>query len=64
MSKRGETRPWRVAFEWSNGVKGVDTYSRKDEADMNADRIRDYSAMLDDPDRTVTVTVTDRRASR
>jgi hypothetical protein len=56
--KRGSTAPWRVTYVWSNGVKGVASYSTRDLAELNADKIRRNAAHRDDV--TVTVTVTHR----
>ena len=58
MSKRGETRPFRVIFEWSNGVKGVATYGTADEAEMCANEIRRNAEHRND---SVLVVVKDRR---
>lgn len=58
MAKRGERRPWRVTFEWSSGVKGVDTFISQDEAEMRAEKIRKAAEWRDDA--TVTVTVAHR----
>lgn len=40
MAKRGETRPWRVRYEWENGVKGCETFSDEWRAEACADEIR------------------------
>jgi hypothetical protein len=44
MAKRGETRPWRVRFEWANGVKGVDTFRTEEDAERRAREIRERDA--------------------
>lgn len=46
MAKRGETRPYRIRFEWQGtGVKGTETRSTEREA-------RDFAAQLcDNSDR-------------
>lgn len=55
MAKRGEKRPWKVRFEWSNGVKGVITCATEEEADRRASEIRSASEWQPDADVTVTV---------
>jgi len=58
MAKRGERRPWRVRFEWDNGVKGADSYSSESLAELKADEIR---RAAESQDRQVTITIEDRR---
>lgn len=56
MAKRGETRPWRMRFQWSNGIKGVATYETREQADDEARKIQVYAAAFRE-DMTVTTTV-------
>lgn len=37
--KRGQRAPYRVSYEWSNGVKGAKALSSADEADMFTDQL-------------------------
>lgn len=39
MAKRGETRPWRVRFEWANGIKGTITTDAVEYADDHAAKL-------------------------
>lgn len=59
MAKRGETRPWRVTYEWDNGIKGSQSYQTEDHANLKADEIRRNAAHTD---ATVMVTVAHRDA--
>lgn len=45
MAKRGEKRPWKLQFEWDNGVKGSQTFSSEDARDDMAAQIRENAAM-------------------
>lgn len=55
MAKRGERRPWKVRYEWSNGIKGVVTCSTESEAAIHADKIRTAGERRADADVTVMV---------
>lgn len=55
MAKRGERRPWKVEYEWSNGIKGRDAYSSRDLAELHAEMIRDAGERRADADVTVRV---------
>jgi hypothetical protein len=57
MAKRGETRPWRVRYEWENGVKGCETYRTEGDALRFADEVRRNSERND---MTVQIDVTAR----
>jgi hypothetical protein len=57
MAKRGERRPWKVRYEWSNGIKGTDSYTSRDQAEMKAEQIRRTAVARD---MVVTVDVTHR----
>lgn len=55
MAKRGEHLPWKVEFEWSNGVRGRNAYGSEDLANLKAQQIRDAGERRDDADVTVRV---------
>ena len=55
MPKKGSKLPWKVRFEWSNGVKGVRACFTQDDAEMYADEIRRAGEARDDIDVTVVV---------
>lgn len=40
MAKRGETRPWKVYFEWASGIKGKQSFDNEESANMKARSIR------------------------
>jgi hypothetical protein len=44
MAKRGETRPHRLRFTWSNGVKGTETFIDTDRLGMFLDRMKGTAA--------------------
>lgn len=56
MAKRGETRPWRMTYQWLNGPKGVQTFTslegaqhaarRQVETIGGTSRVRDCSVVL------------------
>lgn len=59
MSKRGATRPWKVTYKWEDtGVTGTASYTTRDAAQFNADKIR---RSAQGQDRTATVAVVDGR---
>ena len=39
MAKRGSTRPWRVRFEWENGVTDTDTKTSRGDAEALRDLV-------------------------
>lgn len=39
MPKHGERLPYRVSYEWANGIKGAKALSSADEADMFSDQL-------------------------
>jgi hypothetical protein len=43
MAKRGETRPWRIKYEWLGGLGGTETRSTLEEARSFADTLCDNS---------------------
>lgn len=47
MAKRGETRPWRVRFEWKNGVKGTSSHITREDAESRAAEIRRNAELRD-----------------
>ena len=55
MAKRGEKQPWKVRYEWSNGVKGMNSYTSEDLAESKADQIRQAGERRDDISVSVTV---------
>lgn len=55
MAKRGERQPWKVEFQWSNGVRGRNAYSSRDLAELHARRIREAGERRDDADVVVAV---------
>ena len=60
MAKRGEKRPWQVRYEWSNGIKGTESFISESDAIRAAEKIADAAEWRDD-DATVSVEVVDRR---
>lgn len=41
MAKRGESRPWRVRFEWlSAGVTGTSTHPTEDRLELAVEELR------------------------
>lgn len=60
MAKRGSTRPWRMKFEWDNGVKGVVTFHTEEEAEHAAKQQRERVGQ--NGARCTTVTVEKRGA--
>lgn len=59
MPKRGESLPYRVTFQWDNGVKGSSAHRTLDAATDAALAL--YRAAKAQ-DRTVTVKISERRA--
>lgn len=55
MAKRGEKRPWKVRYEWSNGIKGTVACGDEWLANHKADEIRQAGERRDDVSVTVTV---------
>ncbi len=55
MAKRGEKQPWKVRYEWSNGIKGTVARSSQELAEIKADEIRRAGELRSDADVTVTV---------
>lgn len=56
MSKRGQSKPWKVDFSWDKGAgpKGRVAHVTQDRAETCADNIR-KAALIQDRDVTVTV---------
>lgn len=59
MAKRGESRPYRVRYEWPNGIDGTETRASRQQADELAHRVAAYVGP-DSSRPTVTVTHRDR----
>lgn len=55
MAKHGETRPYRVRYEWPNGVKGTETRGTLESARFIALEICRHGAMHG-TDCTITIT--------
>ena len=55
MPKRGAKLPWRVYFEWSNGIKGTRACYSRDDAEMYADQIRRAGESRSDASVTVVI---------
>lgn len=62
MAKRGERRPWRVRFEWANGVKGVDTFRTEEDAERRAREIRERGESGNAPSALLSCVVENRDA--
>lgn len=62
MAKRGERRPWRVRFEWANGVKGVDTFRTEEDAERRAREIRERHENGNAPSALLSCVVENRDA--
>lgn len=61
MAKRGETRPWRVQYEWASGIKGSSTHSDRHGA-LGA--LRETLRASHHRDAAVTVTVLNRESGK
>jgi hypothetical protein len=61
MAKRGETRPWRMRFEFENGICGTETFHSEEQANFKADQIRRNAA---NREMTVAIKITNRVAER
>jgi hypothetical protein len=59
MAKKGEKRPHLIKFEWSNGVKGSQSFTSADGALLSKDQIERYAALREDG-MTVKVEYIDR----
>jgi hypothetical protein len=57
MAKRGETRPYRMHFEWDNGVKSTQTFHSEEARQRVIDQIRETAERID---REVTITTSER----
>lgn len=62
MAKRGEKRPWKVQWEWSSGIKGTTSHTSRDDAETQADRIRQAGENREDEGLSVTVKVFNKDA--
>lgn len=62
MAKRGEVRPWRVRYEWPNGIGGTDTYPTEERARECAERLARYVGPDGESRATVTLSHRDRPA--
>lgn len=58
MAKRGEKRPYRVAFRWPNGVAGVATFTTPEGAELSAETIASNGRLVGS---RVAITITDTR---
>lgn len=38
MAKRGQTKPWRMTYTWSNGLKGTTAHHSEDAARFAAEQ--------------------------
>ena len=45
MAKRGETRPWRVTYQWDSGINGTIVCATEDQANFKADEIQRHADM-------------------
>lgn len=61
--KRGVRLPWRVAYRWSNDIKGTKACSDQETAEFKADEIRRAGQRRDDASVVVTVTHRDAGAA-
>ena len=58
MAKRGETRPWRLSYDWTDrGISGVNAYRTEEQANSKADEMLSYAARIG---RKITVKVAHR----
>lgn len=46
MSKKGETRPWRVDFKWSNGVSSNNTLATRELAEAFIDQLTETAGRM------------------
>lgn len=40
MAKRGEKQPWKVRYEWANGIRGTIAFSTESNANLKAAEIQ------------------------